>query len=285
MWSWNDNLARSELQPMKPSLSGHVEYSDEMDENLLRQLVSNEKMAELGMLSIGMVHEINSPLSVIASAAQMILREGELSEFVQEMVERIGEESRRLSQLTRGLLSFAREEEGTAEESDINRIVRDAMAFLKYEARKRSIDVVEDLNHRMPAIKVDPNKLKQVLINLVMNAVQAMPEGGALRVATRLVQGSRFKVQGSEKTIEHRTLNLERDGDFVEISVTDTGPGIPGETLPHIFEPFYTTKEPGQGTGLGLFITKSIVRALKGTIHVESEAGKGSSFTVLLPAE
>ena len=275
MWGANDNLARSELQPMKPSLTGHIEYSDEMDENLLRQLVSNEKMAELGMLSIGMVHEINSPLSVIASAAQMILREGELSEFVQEMVERIGEESRRLSQLTRGLLSFAREEEGAAEEVDINRIVRDVMAFLKYEAQKRSIEVVEDMDHRIPAVKIDPNRLKQVLINLVMNAIQAMPEGGTLRVATR----RRGRETGDWRKLQSPII----DADFVEISVEDTGPGIPREKLPLIFEPFYTTKEPGKGTGLGLFITRSIVRALKGTIKVESEPGKGSSFIVQLP--
>lgn len=276
MWGANDNLARSELQPMKPSLSGHIEYSEEMDESLLRQLVSNEKMAELGMLSIGMVHEINSPLSVIASASQMILREGELSEFVQEMVERIGEEARRLSQLTRGLLSFAREEEGTAEEIDINRIVRDVMAFLKYEAQKRSIDVVEDLDHRIPAVRVDANKLKQVLINLVMNAIQAMPEGGTLRVSASFVGAGLAPAQSGYP----QGVPLQ---DFVKICVADTGPGIPNEKLPLIFEPFYTTKEPGKGTGLGLFITKNIVRALKGTIKVESEAGKGSSFIVLLP--
>lgn len=276
MWGANDNLARSELQPMKPSLPGHVEYSEEMDEHLLSQLVSNEKMAELGMLSIGMVHEINSPLSVIASAAQMILREGELSEFVQEMVERIGEEARRLSQLTRGLLSFAREEEEAAEEIDINRIVRDVMAFLKYEAYKRSIDVVEDLDHRIPAVRVDPNKLKQVLINLVMNAIQALPDGGSLRVSTSFVRAGLVPAQSGYP----QGVPLQ---DLVEISVADTGPGIPKEKLPLIFEPFYTTKEPGKGTGLGLFITRSIVRTLKGTIKVESEPGKGSSFIVLLP--
>lgn len=247
---------------MKTQLIKNAEFREEMDDRLLNQLVSNEKMAELGMLSVGVVHEINSPLSVIASAAQMILREEGLSEFVQEMVERIGEEARRLSQMTRGLLSFAREEGEQAEESDINRIVRDVMVFLKYEALKRSIRVVEDLDHRIPSMDVEPNKLKQVLINLAMNALQAMEqrEGGVLRVATRL-----------------------RAGDFVEISVEDTGPGIPPEKIPLIFEPFYTTKEPGKGTGLGLFITRSIVQSMKGTIKVESEEGKGTRFTVLLP--
>ena len=232
-----------------------------MERDLLEKLAFNEKMAELGMLATGLVHELNTPLSVIVSAAQMVLREEELSGFAREMIERIGLEANRLSQFSRGLLSFTRKSNDGEQEVNPAEILRDVTTFLRYEAQKRSIRIVEDLDYRTPFVYADPNHLKQVFINLVMNAFQAMNDGGTLLL--------------------HSTSG--NDG-CAELEIADTGPGIPAEALDHIFMPFYTTKAPGEGTGLGLFITRKIVELYSGTISVKSAPGQGTTFRITLPA-
>lgn len=234
---------------------------DRLGKEQLEKLARNEKMAELGRLATGMVHEINTPLSVINSAAQMILREEQLSDFVREMVERICSESQRLAQFSRGLLSFSRRDETGDDETNLARVMDEVIVFLRYEAQKRSIVVVEKLDFRLPAVQADANHLKQIFINLIMNALQATGPGGALRVRTYL------------------TVNNE-----VEAEIADTGAGISSEVQQHIFEPFFTTKGPDEGTGLGLFIVARIIELYGGRIRVNSQPGKGTSFFVTLPA-
>ncbi len=231
-----------------------------MEREVLEQLAHNEKMAELGQLAAGLVHELNTPLSVINSAAQMILREEHLPDFVREMVERINSETQRLSQFSRGLLTFTRREDGEVGEVNLAQLINEVTTFLRYEAQKRSVLVVEDLDFRLPSVAADTNHLKQIFINLVMNAIQAMPGGGTLVIRVAMV--------GDEA---------------VEVEVADTGEGIPGDMVDHIFEPFFTTKQPGEGTGLGLFITKKIVELYGGTIRVKSVPRQGTTFFVTLP--
>lgn len=245
---------------MSNSLAENLTTECRIDEDFLEQLAWNERMAELGQLAVGMVHELNTPLSVIVSATQLILRDEELSPSVKEMVERIELEVQRLSQFTKGLLSFARKEDGPVGEADVNQVLQEVMYFLKYEALKRSIKIVEDFDFRLPPIATDANRLKQIFINLVMNAFQAMEGGGSLLLRT--------------------SFSEER---FVSVQIADTGSGIPQKTLSRIFEPFYTTKKTGKGTGLGLFITKKIVESFSGTISVESSEGEGTCFTVTFP--
>lgn len=229
---------------------------------LLKQLAYNEKMAELGRISAGVVHELNAPLSVIISASQMIMREDGVPEFVREMIERINTEAQRLSQMTRGILNFSSHEEAGGD-ADVNLTVEFVLDFLDYEAARRGVTLLRDLDHRLPVISVDSNVLKQILINLVMNALQAMePQGGRLLVKSRAVSSSE-----------------------VCIVIADTGPGIAVDALARIFEPYFTTKRPGEGTGLGLFVTRTLVENLGGRIEVSSSVGEGTSFTVTLPAE
>ncbi|HEY6007446.1 MAG TPA: ATP-binding protein [Geobacteraceae bacterium] len=232
-----------------------------IERDMLEQLAHNEKMAELGQMAAGLVHELNTPLSVINSAAQMILREEELPDFVREMVERISSETQRLSQFSRGLLSFTRREDAELGEVNVAQVVKEVATFLRYEAQKRSILVVEELDFHLPPVVVDANHLKQIFINLIMNGLQAMEEGGTLVVRA---------AAGPDET--------------VAVAVTDTGAGIPPEVAERIFEPFFTTKSPGEGTGLGLFITKKIVELYEGTIRVESVPSEGTTFFVTLPA-
>jgi signal transduction histidine kinase len=233
-----------------------------INEELLKQLVQNDKMAELGRISAGVVHELNAPLSVISSAAQMILRETEVPDFVREMVARIGSEAQRLSHLARGLLSFSGHESSPIE-IDINLTIRFVLDFISYEAARRAVIIEPRLDFRLPVLLIDGNQLKQVLINIIMNALQAMEAaGGRLLV----------------ETATHGT------GEVV-ITVTDTGPGIDPESLERIFQPYYTTKKAGEGTGLGLFVCKTLVEKLRGRIEVESTVGVGTTFRVYFAAD
>ena len=231
-----------------------------IDSGVLEQLASSERLAELGRISAGIVHELNTPLSVIASAAQLILREDELSPFTREMVERIGDEAHRLSSLVRGVLTFVRRDERPEGDCDLNQVAREVMALLHYEARKRSVAVVEELDFTLSSVAAESGALKQILINLIMNALQAMPGGGTLHLKT--------------------FVGPDRRPTF---SAADTGCGIPSDRLALIFEPFYTTKSVGEGTGLGLFITYKLLEALGGEISVSSIDGEGTTFTVSLP--
>lgn len=224
---------------------------------LLKQLAYNEKMAELGRISAGVVHELNAPLSVIVSASQMIMREEGVPEFVREMIERISSEAQRLSQMTRGILHFSSHEE-TGGETDVNLVIDFVLEFLVYEAARRGVSLIKTLDYRLPVVSVDGNALKQIILNIVMNALQAMESGGG-----------RLLVESTS------TNNAE-----VCIIISDTGPGIAEESLERIFEPYFTTKKPGEGTGLGLFVTRTLVENMGGRIEVRSRAGEGTDFTI-----
>ncbi|GLI38728.1 HAMP domain-containing histidine kinase [Geobacter hydrogenophilus] len=245
---------------MADALAKYLSDNGNAEGEFLELLAFNEKMAELGRMTAGVVHELNTPLSVIVSATQMILREEELPEFVREMVERVNEEAHRLAELTKGVLSFARQEGTGRAEADVNQVIGEVMTFLRFEAGKRSIGIVEDMDYRLSFIAADGNRVKQVIINLVMNALQAMGEGGTLFLRS---------VQESEAA--------------VTVQVADTGPGIPPDALERIFTPFFTTKEPGEGTGLGLFITRKLMESIGGTIAVASVVGEGTTFTLTFP--
>ncbi len=244
---------------MKDSAARHSDDAI-ITTDLLRQLAYNEKMSELGKISAGVVHELNAPLSVIISAAQMILREEGVPDVVQEMIARISSEAQRLSQLTKGLLNFSSHDE-TISEVDLNLTVDFILNFLNFEAARRAVVVLKQLDYSLPAIRLDGNLLKQILLNIIMNALQAMEEcGGKLLVET-----------ASDET------------DSVCFKITDNGPGIPVETIDRIFDRYFTTKKPGEGTGLGLFVTKSLVENMGGKIEVTSRIGGGTIFTVTLP--
>ena len=233
-----------------------------ISEDLFRQLAYNEKMAELGRISAGVVHELNAPLSVIVSASQMIMREEGVPEFVREMIDRISAEAQRLSQMTRGILNFSSHEEAGGD-ADVNLTVEFVLDFLCYEASRRGVSLMRNLDHRLPVVQVDSNVLKQIVINIVMNALQAMEsEGGRLLVESKSLSSSE-----------------------ICIVIADTGPGIAVDALARIFEPYFTTKRPGEGTGLGLFVTRTLVENLGGRIEVRSAVGEGTTFSVILPAE
>ena len=228
---------------------------------LFRQMAYNEKMAELGRIAAGVVHELNAPLSVITSASQMILREDDLPEFVREMVARINSEALRLSQLTRGLLSFSSHDDSGGE-SDVNLTIAFVLDFVEFEAAQRAVTVSRRLDYRLPLVAVNGNALKQILLNIVMNALQAMADAGG----TVLVESS-----------------ATPDGK-VRIAISDSGPGMAEATVSKIFEPYFTTKIEGGGTGLGLFVTRTLVEQYGGGIDVVSRPGEGACFSITFDA-
>ena len=226
---------------------------------LLDQIVQSEKLAEVGRLSAGIAHEINNPLAVISYGAQLLSREEGLSDFQREMVERIDGETERLKALTGGLLCFSRASESVRRWTGAAEVVEDVLRLVNYEiARNRHRIIKEFLE--APLICADSNKLKQVLLNLMMNAFQAMGREGELRLGLRPWQ------------------------DGVELRLRDSGPGIPPALREKIFEPFFTTKAEGQGTGLGLYICRKIVQEHGGELLLESPPEGGCAFLIRLPA-
>ena len=246
---------------MKDSAAGHSNEAI-ITTDLLRQLAYNEKMAELGKISAGVVHELNGPLSVIVSASQMIMREEGVPEGVMEMIARISSEAQRLSHLTRGLLNFSSHDE-TIVETDLNLTVEFILNFLNYEAARRGVIVLKQFDHSLPVILLDANLLKQILLNIIMNALQAMEHGGG-------------------KLLVETT---PAEGDNVCFIIADNGPGISLEVIDRIFDRYFTTKKSGEGTGLGLFVTKSLIENMGGNISVSSRSGGGTTFTVTLPVQ
>ncbi len=255
-------IQKRRLAPLKDGerTTGVVVIVEDITEfkRLLEQTIQTEKLAEVGRLSAGIAHEVNNPLAVISYAAQLLGREDALPEFQRELVERIEKEAERLKTLTGGLLSFSRSPGTVRRLVDLNEVLRDVLRLVRYEFSRNTIELVEDYQP-LPVIQADPNKLKQVFINLLMNAAQALAEGGRVTVATAPVAGAE-----------------------VEVTIADTGPGIPPEVREQIFEPFFTTKKDGEGTGLGLYICRNLVLEHAGRLLLETSP-KGTTFRVVLP--
>lgn len=235
-------------------------------------LQQSQKMEAIGRLAGGVAHDFNNLLTVISGFSDMLLEEMQEPDSNRELVVQIREAGERASSLTRQLLAFSRRQVVDPQVIDINRIVEQSEKML---GRIIGEDVVltVNLDSGLPLVKADPMQVDQVLLNLCVNARDAMPDGGRLTIQT-----SRLDVAPGERPY----LGLPA-GTYAQLSVTDTGTGIPPELRQRIFEPFFTTKEQGKGTGLGLSVVLGIVQQAGGEISVYSEVGMGTTFRVLLP--
>ena len=228
-------------------------------EKLQQQLAEYEKLSALSQLALGAAHEINNPLQGISSYLETLAEQSK-DEKEREQINLVLENVTRISQTIRGLLNFARPSPPQFTKLNLNQLIDDTLSFLSYQPIFRKIKIIKMLAPALPQITADINQIRQVLTNIFINAAQAMPEGGELKVVTSKVK---FK-------------------DFVQIDISDTGCGIPPENLKRIFEPFFTTKKK-QGTGLGLSISLSYIRNHGGEISVQSQVDQGTTFTILLP--
>jgi signal transduction histidine kinase len=273
MLSESFNRMTERLREGKEALEANIKSLEAAHEELKRaqdEVIGAEKMATVGRLAAGIAHEIGNPLGAILGYVD-ILQKGIGSGDEAEYLRRIETEIQRINRIVRGLLDYARPGEFKVEEADVNDVIMSSLDLVSAQKGFERIEIRKDLGE-VPRVNADTHQLQQVLINLFINASDVMPEGGHLTVESRVRKG----------TVESG-LSLKKSGDWVEILVTDTGSGMSEDEVKRIFDPFYTTKEPGKGTGLGLAICQRIIESFGGGIEVESRKGKGSTFKILLP--
>ncbi len=251
---------QSLIQSVAQEIVQIVEQSEAREERrrLAAQLQHADRLATIGQLAAGVAHELNEPLANILGYAQL-LQKSELPAQAAADMQRIVEASLHAREVIRKMLLFARKSPGRRVPVRLNDVVTDGLYFVAARCGKSGIELIQNLDPRLPEITADPSGLSQVLMNLVVNAMQAMPDGGRLTVSTRA------------------------EADAVVLSVEDTGCGMTDEVKSRLFDPFFTTKDVGEGTGLGLSVVHGIVTSHGGSIQVESETGRGSRFDVRLP--
>jgi len=226
-----------------------------------QQLIQSEKMASVGQLAAGVAHEVNNPLGTILLYSHMLLEKLGNRDARREELEIIAKEATRCRDIVRGLLDFARQRKLQIENIDLNHIVSEVLSLASKQPSFQKVEIIKALEPSLPLMSGDPVQLKEVFWNIVSNAGEAMPEGGKVIVSSRFNNG----------------------GGSIEVTIRDTGLGIPEENLNKIFMPFFTTKKIGQGTGLGLAIAYGIVKMHRGSIDVESQQREGTTFVVKLP--
>lgn len=242
-----------------------IKEADEKREAAFRELQHHHKLSSLGRLAAGVAHEINNPMAIINEKAGLILDllarmpENPQRDRLETLTRDIIKSVDRCRNITHRLLGFARRMDVQIELLDLNDVIREVLTFLEKEALYRNIDIRLQLAENLPRIASDRGQLQQVFLNILNNAFEAVPDGGMVSITS-----------------------WEVDADKVAVSIQDNGHGMDEETMKHIFEPFFTTKK-GYGTGLGLPITYGIVKKLGGDIHVQSQVGEGTTFTVYLP--
>jgi len=263
------NVMSNVLQQKEDEVSAHVQSLHEVNRKLKlarEEAIRSEKMASVGLLAAGTAHEIGTPLASVMGYAEILAAELGHDQVQAGYLQRIQEGCGRIDRIVRGLLDYARPKNSTFERVDVGPLVASTVELLQHQGLFKQCRVELRCAGQLPLVCLDPHQLQQVLINLLINSHDAMSDQGELLVEVR---------SGSQ----------EQGALPVQISVQDSGSGIAAKDLERIFDPFFTTKDPGRGTGLGLAISARIVESFGGRIDVQSTPGKGSCFTVCLPAE
>jgi len=259
--------ANEEIQSWNIELERRIEERTRKLTLARAKLIQSEKMASMGILASSVAHEINNPLQGILTYIKLMLKvisgekldEERLGNF-RNYLQLMGTEIERCGDMVKNLLVFSKQTKLSIEESDINSIIKNSLVLVENKIRLQNIEVESELAESLPKIYCDIKQIQQTLIALFINAVEAMPGGGSLKIISR-----------------------EVDRTHVEIVVIDTGVGIPADRLKNIFDPFFTTKDSAKSTGLGLFVAYGIIKEHKGTIEAHSEEGKGTQFHIKLP--
>ncbi len=226
---------------------------------LEQQLLQSEKLSSIGLLAAGVAHEVNTPLTGISSYVQMLLKQMPEADPRYKLLVKIQQQAERASTIATNLLNFSRVDTTEFADLDIHRVLDDTLQLVNPQLRNRRVRIVKEYGADLPLVRGNVTKLQQVFMNLILNARDAMPDGGTLTIRTYLHDG------------------------MVAVDVVDTGVGIRPEHIRRIYDPFFTTKGVGRGTGLGLALTYGIVQEHGGRIHVESQVGQGTQFTISLP--
>ena len=254
---------RTSLQRHLASLADEKRRLEESNRQLReaqQQLIQSESMAAVGKVSARVAHEVNNPLAIIKTAVRIIRNQSAPDSPTTSSLQMIEEEISRIARIIQELLEFSRPTTPVQERVQVNAIIQSLEPLLEQDLREKQIALKIILESELPLVLISSDQLKQVILNLVRNAEDAMPQGGELVIRTA------------------------QQGQFIELGIADTGCGIPAEHREHIFDPFFTTKRRGKGVGLGLSVSYGIITAARCRIEVESEVGKGSMFRVGLPA-
>jgi two-component system NtrC family sensor kinase len=224
--------------------------------------MESERLALIGQLSANVAHELNNPMQGIVTYSHLILEQETCdSEVTKQNLQKIVIQANRCRDIIRGLLDFSRQKKPDKTLCNINSLINGCLSLVENQAIFHNIQITMNLDENLPMIVIDPSQIERVFLNLIINAAEAIEGGGQLDLASRFNQ--------TESTIE--------------VEVKDTGQGISEENMEKIFDPFFTTKATGHGVGLGLAISYGIIKEHSGTIAIESEIGKGTTFTVSLP--
>jgi two-component system, NtrC family, sensor kinase len=252
--------AQRELREWGEKLERKVEQRTAEIKAIQTQMLQAEKLAAIGKLAAGVAHEINNPLTGVLTNASLMLSDTAPDDPAHADLQTIVNETMRCRKIVKGLLEFARQAKPQTQLLDLNQVVEDVLGLVKNQASFRNIVVETAMAAKLPPVMADRDQLRQVVLNIVLNAAEAMGQGGLLRLSS----------------------SFDRAAKTARIDVADSGPGIPEEIRARMFEPFFTTKKTG--TGLGLAIVYGIVEEHKGTIHVESAPGRGTTMSVILPS-
>jgi len=272
------NAMMANLKKSHEELEGWVEKLEEKVKERTAELrlaeaevARGEKLASIGQLAAGIAHELNNPLTGVLTFTSLLRKKMPEGSTDAEDLDLVIRETKRCASIIRRLLDFAREKTPEKALVNLNSLVEETVRFVERSAALQQIEIATELDEDLPQLSVDADLIKQVLMNILVNAQQAIDGPGRITVRSRLLPARRL-AGASEAT------------PVVEIAISDTGCGIPAANLQRIFDPFFTSKEVGKGTGLGLSVTYGIVRSHGGEIEVESAVGEGSTFRILLPA-
>ena len=297
------DLARRVPESETRELTALARSFNRMTDHLLEErsrAIRNEKLASVGRLAAGIAHEIGNPLSAIGGYAHLLRSRVGDAAAAQEALDGIERESGRIDRIVRGLLDYARPQRPTPSPADLHESIRGAVEILSSQGLFRKIEVRLDLASRAPRVWGTRHDMEQLFVNLFLNAADAMQGEGMLTVLTvcapaREMLAARPRRAGDPEAYVAPRDPSPRMRDWLErlsasemvakIIVADSGPGVPAADAERIFDPFYTTKEPGRGTGLGLAIVARIVENLRGVVWVQPARGRGAAFAMLLPVQ
>lgn len=260
-----DISRRKHAEDALSAYTRQMEHHNDQIRKIQEKLIEAERLASLGMLAAEVSHEILNPLNVIAMRLYMLRKDSSVSPEVARHLETLDEQTQRAARISQDLLDFSRQRDAEAEPLDLTHFVAQTLGLIEQELALRGIEVRSDLASDLPPVVVDAGRLQQVVLNLLTNARDAMPDGGELTLATREALGKGRR--------------------WVELRIEDSGAGIPPDDIERLFEPFYSTKAAGLGTGLGLYVCHCIVRSHGGRLWAENRPEGGAALVVRLAAE
>jgi hypothetical protein len=303
------NRMTERLKENQENIKMHLDSLELANQKLKQaqeELIRTEKLASIGRFASGVAHEVGNPLGSILGYTSILAGDGITREETRDYLKRIEKEIERINRIVKELLNFARPARLDIQEVGVNKVIEEALSLLSYQKNFKNIETRLTLQPDLPLIKGNESQLSQVFINIILNAVDAMPHGGILGIETEsyIVGSGKRDDWGHLYSPRRKDAPLETDysslrtlsplsviftkfskGDrLIKIKVTDTGIGIKMEDMEKIFDPFFTTKDPDKGTGLGLSVSLRIIESFGGEVKVRSEGGKGAAFEIYFPA-